>query len=406
MIFIIGGTLAFFFEFLLLSKKDKSLADKLLAVWMLMIGLHLFLVYYSFSGLDFKYTFLLGIGTPFPFLHAPTLFLYTAAITGRINKFKLIYLLHYIPFVFFYCYYATFFVMAPADKIAFAQSFRHGYSDLYIKYSYPAMIILAITYLTATFLMLRKHERNLKEYFSYSSEKINLHWLRNLFIGLSIVWVVVIISNRFFKDFHPDYIIYSTVVLFVISIGYFGIKQGDIFISPKEITQIPEKQYEKHETKEEIIEKRANNPEYNEENPEIEEKEVKRYAKSGLKEEDAIKMQKELSAIMKEKKLFLDEGLTLNKLAEELKILPNYLSQVINEKFNKNFYDFVNSYRVEEFKMLVQKKENKKKTLLALAFDSGFTSKASFNSFFKKLSGQTPSEYVKSFENSAHLQNK
>jgi len=99
---------------------------------------------------------------------------------------------------------------------------------------------------------------------------------------------------------------------------------------------------------------------------------------------------------MEEKKLFLDENISLPQLAEMLDILPNYLSQVINERFQKNFYDFINSYRVEEFKRVVALGKNKNKTFFGLALDCGFNSKASFNSSFKKLSGITPSEFVKS----------
>ena len=55
MIFIVGGTLSFFFKFLLLSKKDKSLAHRILTFWMFMLGLHLFLYYFYLEGIDYKY---------------------------------------------------------------------------------------------------------------------------------------------------------------------------------------------------------------------------------------------------------------------------------------------------------------------------------------------------------------
>ncbi len=375
MIFIAGGTLAFFFEFLLLSKRNKSLADKILAVWMLMIGLHLFLYYFYYSGLDHKYTFLLGIGMPFPFLHGPMLFLYTSVLTGRVQKFKLIYILHFVPFAFFYVYYASFFTLTPQEKFDFIHKFSTGYKDFYSTYSYFGMLISAASYLTSIFLILRKHKKNLHSFYSYSNEKINLHWLRNLLIGMLIIWIVVILTNLFYKEFGPDYFIYVTVALFVVYMGYFGIRQGNIFVTQNENISNP--------------------PENNEPIVQV----TKRYAKSGLKEEDIQQIQIRLTDLMENKKLFLDETLSLNKLSDQVAILPNYLSQVINERFGKNFYDFVNSYRVEEFKKMVQKSENRNKTLLALALDSGFTSKASFNNFFKKLSGQTPTEYIRSLKN-------
>jgi len=121
-----------------------------------------------------------------------------------------------------------------------------------------------------------------------------------------------------------------------------------------------------------------------------------RYSKSGLKEERASEIKHQLTGLMQEKKLYLDENISLPQLAGILKIHPNYLSQVINERFQKNFYDFINTYRVEEFKRIVSLGKNKNKTFFALALDCGFNSKASFNNSFKKLTGTTPSEFVKS----------
>ena len=99
---------------------------------------------------------------------------------------------------------------------------------------------------------------------------------------------------------------------------------------------------------------------------------------------------------MEKEKLFLDEDLSLPQMAQLLKIHPNYLSQVINERCKKNFNEFVNHYRIEEFKHMVALEENRKMTFLALAYDCGFNSKASFNNSFKKFTGTTPSAFANS----------
>ena len=101
MIFIAGGTLAFFFEFLLLAKKPKSLPDKILTFWMFIIGLHLFLYYFRFKGIDFKYPHLLGVGNPLPLIHGPLLFLYTGSLTSYFPKWKPKYLLHFLPVIIY-----------------------------------------------------------------------------------------------------------------------------------------------------------------------------------------------------------------------------------------------------------------------------------------------------------------
>jgi len=376
MLFIIGGALAFFFEFLLLSKKNKTLADMLLAAWMLILGLHLTLYYFSYTRLDFKYPFLLGYILPFPLLHGPMLFLYTAALTGRLPKWKNINLLHFIPFLFFFIYFFDFFTSSSEEKFAFIDRLKAGEIDVYLKLQYPLMVISALTYLALTFLMLRRHQKNIRGYYSYSSERINLHWLRNLLIGMAVIWAVVITVNAFRNEFTDDAPIYATVVLFVISMGYFGIRQGNIF------TATPGTASMLNEVKSEEIPLTGS------------ETIQKRYAKSGLKDNEAASIEARLKSLMEKDKLYLDENLTLPKLAVVMDILPNYLSQVINERYGKNFYDFVNTFRVEEFKEIVRDPKKKHYTLLTLAMECGFNSKSSFNKYFKKATGKTPSEYL------------
>ena len=94
-------------------------------------------------------------------------------------------------------------------------------------------------------------------------------------------------------------------------------------------------------------------------------------------------------------KPFLDTGLNLRKLAKQMGLSPNQLSLVINEGLDKNFNNFINHYRVEEFKQLAKLPENSKLTIMALAYDSGFNSKTVFNTYFKKETGLTPKEFLK-----------
>ena len=95
------------------------------------------------------------------------------------------------------------------------------------------------------------------------------------------------------------------------------------------------------------------------------------------------------------KKAFLNSELTIDQLALEIGVSKHNLSETINSAFQKNFYDFVNSYRVEDFKQRIKNPEFANYSLIAVAFESGFSSKSSFNTIFKKYTGTTPSEYRK-----------
>jgi AraC-like DNA-binding protein len=96
---------------------------------------------------------------------------------------------------------------------------------------------------------------------------------------------------------------------------------------------------------------------------------------------------------MENEKPFHDLELTLTSLATQVEIGRNQLSELINSGTGGNFYDFVNKYRVEEVKQLMENPKFKDYTLLAIAFEAGFPSKSTFNSIFKKFTGLTPSEY-------------
>jgi AraC-like DNA-binding protein len=102
-----------------------------------------------------------------------------------------------------------------------------------------------------------------------------------------------------------------------------------------------------------------------------------------------------LTLYMEEHKPFLNHLLTLDNLATQTFMPPRQLSQVINRHFKKNFFEYINSYRIEESKVLLSKEENAKVTMLEIMAQAGFNSKATFNTFFKKVVGMTPTQYRK-----------
>ncbi|MEE9364499.1 MAG: helix-turn-helix domain-containing protein [Cellulophaga sp.] len=121
----------------------------------------------------------------------------------------------------------------------------------------------------------------------------------------------------------------------------------------------------------------------------------KRYENSKINNDKKELLNTKLIDYMTVEEPYLEPRLTLKQLSIELEMSAHILSQIINEVHSQNFYDFVNSYRVKHLKELLDDKQYKSKTLLAIALESGFNSKATFNKVFKKLTNQTPSEYIK-----------
>ena len=122
------------------------------------------------------------------------------------------------------------------------------------------------------------------------------------------------------------------------------------------------------------------------------------YVKSGLNEEIIAEIHTRLLGIMEKERPFLQEDLNLEMLSKLLEVKSNHLSQVINQKSEMNFFNFVNSYRIEEVKRKISDSAFYQYSLLGIAFESGFRSKSSFNKLFKQHVGMTPTEYKKSLK--------
>lgn len=119
-----------------------------------------------------------------------------------------------------------------------------------------------------------------------------------------------------------------------------------------------------------------------------------KYKHSTLDPEKAEKYLQKLLHLLEEEKLYRQENITLMSLAKDLDIPPRYLSQIVNERMNKNFRDLINSYRIEEAKTLLTAPPGKKDySILEIAFEVGFNSKEVFNRSFKKYTGMTPTQF-------------
>jgi AraC-like DNA-binding protein len=365
MLYLTGIIISFFLIIILIGKKNKSEADKILALWLFFTGFHLILFYLHFNNEYVKFPFLLGIEIPMPLVQGPFLYLYTSTLTNQ-NRNKKYNLLHFMPFIIAFIPLLSFFSLPFNEKISIYKNEGKGYEQV-LSVLLLIIIISGILYALLSLQKLSQHRKNITEQFSFT-EKINLTWLSYLILGSSIIWVVVIFCN--------DQYIFATVVLYLFFIGYFGIKQVGIFTN---------KISENNDSEILVLETISDNNQLDK---------VK-YKKSGLSGTELQGIHKNLILIMQKEKLYKNSELTLADLSQKLNVHPNVLSQVINSAEQKNFYDYVNHLRVEEFKTIILLPENQKFTLLSIAFECGFNSKTAFNRNFKKATGFSPSEYLK-----------
>ena len=129
------------------------------------------------------------------------------------------------------------------------------------------------------------------------------------------------------------------------------------------------------------------------EEPLVLEEEKLKYSGSTLKDDEASEYAEKLIEYMRLEKPYLNPDLTLTKLASDIDISTHHLSQIINEQFKLNFFEYINQFRVEEVKSKIIDPKFENYSLLGIAFDSGFNSKSSFNRIFKKFTNQTPSQF-------------
>lgn len=128
----------------------------------------------------------------------------------------------------------------------------------------------------------------------------------------------------------------------------------------------------------------------------IAQNETSKYLGSNLTAGQVEEYKKQLLALLNTEKPFLNPQVSITDLSEKLSVSTKHLSQVINQSFNKSFFDFINTYRIREVQQILKESVDDKLTVLEAMYEAGFNSKSSFNTAFKKETRQTPSEFRKS----------
>lgn len=359
---------AFFFLALLLQKRPKLPSDRILIYWLIYLGLATGI--YGFS-LDFfpNFRFLSTAIISLFLLHGPFLYLYVSTLSLTKRRFKTSDLFHFLPFVGFVLYLLIAFRFPEYSKgISIEHSAEVITESPFLFHIF--LVIIALSGPVYFFLSYKKYKQSEKSSLDFSSQEINFEWLGKLILIFGIVWtalVVIAVIHHIFHLFSMDFCLnglFLSLSAFTILIGYFGLKQREVFFTP--FTEV-EREIE--------IE------------PEI------KYAASKMEGEELLQCCNKVGQFMTLNRPYLDPDLTLPKLAEDLNVSTHHLSQVINEMHGKNFFNFINKYRVEEVKRKIEDPKYQNYSLLGIAYESGFNSKSAFNRVFKNITGTTPSAY-------------
>lgn len=372
-LYLIGFAQALFFTLLILTKKEKVFSDYVLAFFIFLLGGQLFFIYSYYGGLYEQYPSIIIIDIYYWTLLGPTLLLYTYLMT-RGKKPGKIFILTIIP---------TIIITIGAYKYIFIDGsnfFNTPYESLIEEISGYIWLYNTPIFFLFTIFILRKHTSRIRKYFS-SEKNVNLKWLYFLTSGFAL-FLLVLLFGRYLENLIGLVLprgysyIWLVMVLYIFGIGIYGYRQRGIFTNLFDVA-IPD----------DSVEKTLNI------SGSIKPLEKTSYVKSGLSEDEAQEILNLLQTKMEEEKYYIDCEINLSELAKEIGTTTHKLSQVINEKTEKNFFEFINNYRIDEVKsqLLDPGKNNLK--IISIAYDCGFNSKSAFYSLFKKFTGLTPAEY-------------
>ena len=306
-------------------------------------------------------------------------------ITGSVIEFHTLFivrLIQYLTPIFFYfsvLFYTNpsfTFKIADVKFLSFPAAFliclvliSLGYTAPFEFLSIILILVQALFYTVLSYITIRKHQRKI-QLFSSNTEGINLNWLEYIILVILGVNIIYVVYNLFYDPKSLNFFINAVFLLVIYCVGYYSLKQ-------KEIYPLEEKQ------RKELISINDN----------TDTEEVKRKL---IPDEELARIKSQLENMMETCQPYLDSELNLIRLAEMLSVSTHHLSYVINTGFQKNFFQYVNEFRVEYAQKLLKDSQSKL-SILGIAYESGFNSKTSFNTTFKKITGQTPSEFKNKF---------
>ena len=332
------------------------------------------------------------------FLLAPSFFISILYFVKPAKRWRKADWLHFIPFIIYV--YAENIWQFGKESISTISLFAINKNVSFLVRD--ILPFLTLFYLVKSYIVLIRHKANLK-LVSSSIDQINLDWLVQFLFILSLT-VIIWINDALFElplltEATP--FVYAGAIFFL---AWFSIKQKTIFAFKEkdigEISDILEIENHKTEMKESSFAKAAKDEDSKKDDIEVLlETKTGKSKQKRFSEEQIADLSGKLLSLMESEKLFLDNDLTLPTVAERLGISIHETSFLINETTKDNFYNFINKYRIDEAKKLLTSSKMDELNILGIAFASGFNSKTTFNTAFKKWVGVSPTNYVKKRKN-------
>jgi AraC-like DNA-binding protein len=335
-IYVIGAAQGLVLVLALLRKQANFSSNRILAVWISLLVLDLGIKAWYLNHPDTALLPLYTLLHFFPYFYGSWFYLYTRSLIRK-QAIRLTDLMHFGGFL----------VMAGININWIINPWENG-PTWYFLYE-PTMYIYSISYVLAGLWVINQYRRDLWQQES-KTEGIDLSWLLLMAVGNVIIWLVAITQWLLPIEGYNHWVIFAVITVWITLLGYLGLTQQPItpMRSLKTVSATPS------------------------EDPRFGEVDAK------------------LTALMEQHKLFLKPELNIGQLAKASGYPEYLISLVINQRYQSNFRDYINGLRVRESQQRLQHSED---NILDVAYQSGFVSKSTFNTAFKRHTGLTPSAF-------------
>ena len=359
-----------FLSYLLFNKRSESREYRVLALLVLVMSIGLLGAVLGLSGYYKQFPHLMRIGDPMGLLLGPLLYLYIYLLTqGKTPKY---FLLHLVPFALYVSSIIPFYTLSAVEKIAFGEKvFLNRQQNALVLTIQVVRSVHVMVYIIWGLLLIRRFDKLLENNFS-ETEKIDLHKCQNLlrlFVIICLVSIAIFIAG-FFIPFHlvtANNLVGLSISLLIYILAYMSWSRPEV-----KVHQLVS------------LSSTGQNSVYTDE---------KSRSTLHLPDEHYQKLSAQLEKLIIDEKVYLENELSLAQLSEKLNIQPYQTSELISRQYQESFFDLINRHRVEEVKKRLHDPAFSHLSILGVALDCGFNSKSSFNTAFKKFTGQTPSQY-------------
>lgn len=360
-----GGIFGIVFSVVLLTRAKGAFSVRIsFASYLITGSLMILLGAMIYSGKILYFPHLIRVDSPIHYLFPPIGFFFVYSVFKPGFKFRWIHLLNFLPFLFNLAEFTPFFLQNASFKIDYYTTYVSTHGSLAMPLHMFAKTMNALIYFGLQVYVFFKFRPKKTESSAFPLSTVIWFWI---FLAGQAIMLVGLFADQLTSlsfDIDPYRFSITMVTFFIYDIVLALLFFPDMLygnqVSPVELPLVKEK-----------------------------------YIWSKLTADEKSVIMDKMTGYMKgEVKPYLNPKISLQEVSTVLDINPNRLSQAINEKTGLNFKDYINSYRVEEAKLLLSSPEFQKLTIEAIAEKAGFYSKSPFYTAFKKHTGMTPKEFV------------